>query len=70
MADFWTKINEGKSLYEFPIGKLMVVESRPNSSTAVVLSASEDLYPGTFVKGFSWSETPEFLKNLSTCPLE
>lgn len=70
LADFWTKINEGKSLYEFPVGKLMVVESRPNSSTAVVLSASEDLYPGTFVKGFSWSETPEFLKNLATCPLE
>jgi len=70
LADFWTKINEGKSLYEFPVGKLMVVESRPNSSTAVVLSASEDLYAGTFVKGFSWSETPEFLKNLTTCPLE
>jgi LysM repeat protein len=70
LADFWTKINEGKSLYEFPVGKLMVVESRPNSSTAVVLSASEDLYAGTFVKGFSWSETPEFLKNLATCPLE
>ena len=70
LADFWTKINEGKSLYEFPVGKLMVVESRPNSSTAVVLSASEELYAGTFVKGFSWSETPEFLKNLATCPLE
>ena len=70
LADFWTKINEGKSLYEFPVGKLMVVESRPNSSTAVVLSSSEDIYAGTFVKGFSWSETPEFLKNLNTCPLE
>ncbi|MBP1742166.1 MAG: peptidoglycan-binding protein LysM [Deltaproteobacteria bacterium] len=70
LADFWTKINEGKSLYEFPVGKLMVVESRPNSSTAVVLWSSEDMYPGTFVKGFSWSETPEFLKNLNTCPLE
>ena len=70
LADFYTKITEGKKLYEFPLGKLMVVESRPDSSTAIVLSSSEDLSPGAFIKGYSWSETPEFLMNLPSCPLE
>jgi LysM domain len=70
LADFYTKITEGKKLYEFPLGKLMVVESRPDSSTAIVLSSSEDLSTGAFIKGYSWSETPEFLMNLPSCPLE
>jgi LysM repeat protein len=70
LADFWKKINEGKSLYEFPVGKLMIVESRPDSSTAVVLSSSEDLYTGAFIKGFSWTEPPEFLANLPSCSVE
>ena len=70
LADFYTKITEGKKLYEFPLGKLMVVESRPDSSTAIVLSSSEDLSTGAFIKGYSWSETPEFLMNRPSCPLE
>jgi hypothetical protein len=48
----------------------MVVESRPDSSTAVILSSTEDLGTGAFIKGFSWSEPPEFLLNLPSCPLE
>jgi LysM repeat protein len=70
LADVWTKVTEGKKLYEYPVGKLMVVESRPDSSTAIILSASEDLYTGAFIKGFSWSETPDFLVNLPSCPVE
>jgi LysM repeat protein len=70
LADLWTKILEGKKLYDFPVGKLMIVESRPVSSTAIVVSSSEDLYNGAFIKGFSWSETPEFLKNLPPCSVE
>jgi LysM repeat protein len=70
LADLWKKIEEGKNLYEFPVGRLMVVESRPDSSTAIMLSASEDLYTGAFIKGFSWTETPDFLANLPSCPVE
>lgn len=70
LADFWKKITEGKKLYEFPVGKLMVVESRPDSSTAIILSSTEDLTTGAFIKGFSWSEPPEFLVKLPSCPLE
>jgi len=70
LTDLWKKIQEGKSLYEFPVGKLMIVESRPDSSTAIILSSTEDLYTGAFIKGFSWTEPPEFLAKLPTCPVE
>ena len=43
LADFWTKLTEGKKLYEFPVGKLIIVESRPDSSTAVMLSSTEEI---------------------------
>jgi len=70
LADFWKELNEGTRLYDYTVGKLMVVESRPVSSTAIVLSSTEDLYTGAYIKGYSWSETPEFLMNLPSCPLE
>jgi hypothetical protein len=70
LTDFWKELNEGTKLYDHSVGKLMVVESRPVSSTAIVLSSSEDLYTGAYLKGYSWSETPEFLRNLPSCPLE
>ncbi len=70
LVDFWKELCEGTKLYDHTVGKLMVVESRPVSSTAVVLSSSEDLYTGAFLKGYSWSETPEFLMNFPSCPLE
>lgn len=70
LVDFWKELNEGTKLYDYTVGKLMVVEARPASSTAIVLSSSEDLYTGAYLKGYSWSETPEFLMNLPSCPLE
>jgi len=70
LADFWSKLTEGKKLYEFSVGKLMIVESRPESSTAIILSSTEELLNGAFIKGFSWSGPAEFLENLPSCPLE
>ncbi len=70
LVDFWKELNEGTKLYDYTVGKLIVVEARPASSTAIVLSSSEDLYTGAYLKGYSWSETPEFLRNLPSCPLE
>ncbi len=71
LADLWAKLTQGETTYyEFSVGKLIVVESRPDSSTAVILSSTEELENGAFIKGFSWSEPPEFLVNLPSCPLE
>lgn len=71
LADLWTKLTQGDvTYYEISVGKLMVVESRPNSATAVVLSSTDEIMTGAFIKGFSWSDVPEFLTNLPICPLE
>lgn len=71
LADLWAKLTQGEiTHYEFSLGKLIVVESRPDSSTAVILSSTEGIATGTFIRGFSWSEPPEFLANLHTCVVE
>jgi len=71
LTDLWAKLTQGDvTYYEFSVGKLIVVESRPDSSTAVVLSSTDEIATGAFIKGFSWSEVPEFLANLPACSLE
>lgn len=70
LAEFWRKIQEGEKIYEHSVGKMIVVEARPDTSTAVVLTASRELITGAFVKGVSWIETPDYLALLPSCPLE
>jgi LysM repeat protein len=70
LADFWKKLQEGDKLYEDSVGKIIVVEARPDTSTAVVLTCSRDLSRGAFVKGVSWEELPDYLSGLPSCPSE
>ena len=57
-------------LPDIPIGTIMVLESRPDTSTAVVISANEELLIGTYVKGLSWVETPDLFTMIPTCATE
>ena len=57
-------------LPDIPIGTIMVLESRPNTSTAVVISSNEEFLIGTYVKALSWVETPDFFTRIPTCPTE
>ncbi|MBW2610141.1 MAG: LysM peptidoglycan-binding domain-containing protein [Deltaproteobacteria bacterium] len=52
------------------IGKIMVLESRPETSTALVISTKEGLSIGSYIKDLSWKETPEVLSNMAHCPIE
>lgn len=70
LAGLWEKLQKGEKLYEHSIGKMIVVEARPDTSTAVVLTSSRDLTNGAFVKGVSWVEAPDYLALLPSCPLE
>ena len=70
LDEFWRKLQEGEKLYEHSVGKLIVVEARPDTSTAVVLTSSRELSNGVFVKGVSWVEAPDYLALLPPCPLE
>jgi len=57
-------------LPDIPIGTIMVLESRPDTSTAVVISADEEFLVGNYVKGLSWVETPELFTTIPACPTE
>jgi hypothetical protein len=57
-------------LPDIPIGTIMVLESRPRTATAVVLSSKEEFPSGTFIKGLSWVETPESIIRIPKCPIE
>jgi LysM repeat protein len=70
LSGFWKKLQEGEKLYEQSVGKILVIEARPDTSTAVVLTSSQDLARGAFVKGVSWVEVPDYLDLLPSCPLE
>ena len=70
LVDFWKKLQEGVKIHEHSVGKLMVVEARADSSTAVVLTSSHELEKGAFVKGVSWVDVPDYLALLPACPLE
>ena len=52
------------------IGRLIVIKTYPDSSTALVLSATEAVEPGAYLKSVTWTETPGFIKNKATCPIE
>jgi len=70
LCDLWEKLQKGEKLYEQSVGKIIVIEARPDTSTAVVLTSSEELSPGAFVKGVSWIEVPDYLALLPFCPIE
>jgi hypothetical protein len=70
LDDFWKKIQDGKTLYESSVGRLIILDSRPDTSLAMVLSCSEELELGVFVKGISWVEPPDFLTSLPSCALQ
>jgi hypothetical protein len=70
LADFWNKLQEGQEIYEDSVGKIMVVEARPDTSTAVVIKSSRDLSRGAFVKGVSWTELPDYITSLPSCSPE
>lgn len=50
------------------IGIILIVDTRPNTSTGLVLSAKEEFYPGASVKaGFTEIETTKYLSMMPSC---
>ena len=52
------------------LGRIAVLESRPDTATAVVVSVKENFPNGSTVKGLSWVELPKFLFTFPSCPIE
>jgi hypothetical protein len=67
LDDFNREIVEGKTIYEYSVGKLIVLDAKPDTAIGVVLASKEELAPGAFIKGMSWVEPPDFLTSLPAC---
>jgi hypothetical protein len=58
-------------LPDIPLGMLIILESRPDTSAALVLKCAEELKIGSYIKDMPWSEANEYLSTTKdTCPLE
>lgn len=57
-------------LPDLVIGRLIILETRPDTATALVLSAKEEFQNGSYIKALSWVETPEFITMIPPCSLE
>ena len=70
LAEIYRKYKHETTLYEWPIGTMIVVESRPRTSTAVVLSTKENFYNGAFVKSLSWVEPLDVFQKTERCAIQ
>jgi LysM domain len=52
------------------LGKIMILEARADTSTAIVLSATKDFSPGVYITNLSWAEMPDYLSSIASCPAE
>jgi hypothetical protein len=52
------------------VGALLILETEPDTSTALVISYKDTFYNGAPVKGLSWVERPAFLAMIPACPTE
>lgn len=57
-------------LPDIEIGTILILETRPDSATGLVIDAKEEFGVGTFVTNFSWIDTPEIISSIAECPVE
>ncbi|MEJ2726003.1 MAG: LysM domain-containing protein [Deltaproteobacteria bacterium] len=58
------------ALPDMVVGHLVVLESRPDTSTGVVIATKENVPNGVSVRGMEWTQVPDFVTMLSRCPLD
>lgn len=57
-------------LPDIPMGKILVLESRPDTATAIVLTATEPFSTGVYFKNVPWQDVLELLESNPKCPIE
>jgi hypothetical protein len=58
------------TLPDIVIGTLIVLESRPDTSVALVLSVSENIENGAYTRGISWDRKEDILSMMRSCDVE
>jgi hypothetical protein len=51
-------------------GTAMVIDTYPDTATAIVLTAPEQIETGAYLKSVSWTETPDYITVMATCPVQ
>jgi hypothetical protein len=52
------------------LGRILVIDTYPDSATAIVLSATDPVEAGAYLKNVSWTETPDYILSTPNCPIE
>lgn len=52
------------------LGSLMVIDTSSDTSVALVLSATEPVSKGAYIKNISWTEPPDFIRTRANCPVK
>lgn len=60
-------VSKGPPVPDVVEGHLIIIESRPDSATGVVISTASNLGNGVTVRGTEWAEVPELLSILPQC---
>jgi hypothetical protein len=68
--DYTSETSPTIILPDIPIGYLIVLESRPDTSVGLVVRSKENVKLGYYVKNFHWDKIPAVLQRLKRCELE
>lgn len=68
--DFLDKLHQKKPAFQTVLGRILIVESRPDTATGVVLNTTEMFSKGASLVGVSWTTPPDFLSRMSSCLVE
>ena len=64
------EFKEKVALPDMVVGNLVILESRPDTSTGVIIAAKENFSNGVPVRSIEWTQVPDFITMLPTCPLD
>jgi hypothetical protein len=52
------------------LGMAIVIDTYPDTATAIILVAPEKIEIGAYLKSVSWTKTPEYITTKATCPIK
>lgn len=58
------------SLPDVALGRLLVLEARPNTATGVIISIVEEFAKGAFLRSLDWEEAQRAVSDLPLCRIE
>lgn len=67
IPELFERLSRESALYELPIGQMIVLDVKADTSTALILMAEEHIPKGFFFRGIPGTDRPEFLSSLPAC---